>query len=33
MELLEQDVKAFQKPTENPGLKAHRQTKIEAKDV
>jgi glycosyltransferase involved in cell wall biosynthesis len=33
MELLEQDVKAFQKPTENAGLEAHRLTEIEVKGL
>jgi glycosyltransferase involved in cell wall biosynthesis len=31
MELLELDMKAFKKPTENAGLEAHRLTKIETK--
>jgi glycosyltransferase involved in cell wall biosynthesis len=33
MELLEQNVKAFQKPTENEGLKAHRQAGVELKGI
>jgi hypothetical protein len=33
MELLDVDMKAFKKPTENPGLEAHRLTKVETKGL